>query len=247
MCTSISSITFPCIIQLQNNVDIVELSDQAAAEAAKGRGEDPYAKALGGVQAIVFLPAFKPFIDLGPLSATSRAEVSVATRLLETAMQQAEAAKASKQRSSCIQKVMFVSRVIPWLLDNKSSGSSSSSNSGGKVNVLSALLNERVDSDLYNGFRSVHADFEQQIRESGFDYVVVRAPPVVEEAKEGARSELVILDQLGSAVSSSSSSSSSSIAFSASVGMLDLVSKQHCMAFGILYDTATTIRFSERD
>lgn len=206
----------------QNNVDIVELSDQQATAT----GENPYAKALSGVQAIVFLPAFKPFLDVGPLAATSRAEMAVASRVLDAA----RAAKASQQkRSSEIQKVVFVSRVVPWLLDNKSSSSSSSSSSGGKVNFLSALLNERVDSDLYNGFRLVHADFEQKVRESGFDYVVVRAPPVVEEAKEGARSELVILDQSGSAVSSSSSSlgSSSSSAFSGSVGMLDLVSKRN--------------------
>ena len=200
----------------------MELTDQAAS------GENPYAKALGGVQAIVFLPAFKPFLDIGPLAATSRAELAVAQRVLDAAKQQSAAAKSSQQSSNEIQKVVFVSRVVPWLLDNsdaKSSSSSSSSSSSGKVNFLSALLNERVDSDLYNGFRAVHADFERKIRESGFDYVVVRAPPVVEEAKEGARSELVILDRSGSAVSSSSSSSSSS-GFSGSVGMLDLVSKQ---------------------
>ena len=202
----------------------MELTDQAAS------GENPYAKALGGVQAIVFLPAFKPFLDIGPLAATSRAELAVAQRVLDAAKQQSAAAKSSQQSSNEIQKVVFVSRVVPWLLDNSdakssSSSSSSSSISSGKVNFLSALLNERVDSDLYNGFRAVHADFERKIRESGFDYVVVRAPPVVEEAKEGARSELVILDRSGSAVSSSSSSSSSS-GFSGSVGMLDLVSKQ---------------------
>ena len=206
-------------MQHKNNVDIVELSDQTAI-----RGEDPYIKVLVGVQAIVFLPAFKPFMDIGPLAATSRAELTVARRVLDAAKQQAVAAKGSSE----IQKVVFVSRVVPWLLDNKSS-------SGGKVNFLSALLNERVDSDLYNGFRAVHADFEQQVRDSGFDYVVVRAPPVVEEAKEGARSELVILDRSGFAVSSSSASSSSS--FAGSVGMLDLVS----MEANDIRDIATTI------
>ena len=167
------------------NVDIVQLSTSASAEE--------YQSALDGVQAIVFLPMFKPSLLS---SSTGRSEMAVAERLLDMAT----TAKTAKK--SDVQKVVCVSRSIPWL-------ESGSNTKGG--NIFEALFSIQADSSLFGSFRETHAGFEDKVRRAGFEYVVVRAPPIVEESKEGARSELVLLDRRGVTVGSSSSSSSNSV------------------------------------
>ena len=171
------------------NVDIVQLSASTSAEE--------YQSALDGVQAIVFLPMFKPSL----LSSSSgRSEMKVAERLLDMAT------TAKTAKTSDVQKVVCVSRSIPWL------ESSSSTKTG---NIFDALFSSQADSSLFGSFRETHAIFEDKVRRAGFEYVVVRAPPIIEESKEGARSELVLLDRSGVSVGSSSSTSSNS------VGILD--------------------------
>ncbi len=169
----------------QRNVDIVQLSATAT--------EGDYQSALDGVQAIVFLPMFQPSV----FGSNGRSEMAVAERLLAVAT----TAKAAKK--SDVQKVVCVSRSIPRL-DTSSSG-------GGGGNIFGALFAKQADSSVFASFREAHAEFEDKIRRAGFEYVVVRAPAVVEESKEGARSELLLLDRQGSSIGSSSSTSSNSV------------------------------------
>jgi uncharacterized protein YbjT (DUF2867 family) len=171
----------------QRNVDIVQLSATAT--------EEDYQNALDGVQAIVFLPMFQPSV-FG--SNNGRSEMAVAERLL------AVATTAKSAKKSDVQKVICVSRSIPRL----------DSTSGGGGNIFGALFAKQADSSVFASFREAHAGFEDKIRRAGFEYVVVRAPAVVEESKEGARSELLLLDRQGSSIGASSASSNS-------VGTLD--------------------------
>ena len=173
------------------NVDIVEVGPSSSSL-------EQYAAALAGVQAVVFMPAFKPFF--GPLGGAGRDEFIAAERLLDVAVKQVQAAQ------SDVQKVVCVSRAMPWV-DVGGSGSG----------LLNALVSGAADSGLYSAFRQQHAAFEEKVRSSGFEYVVVRAPAVVEEAKEGARSDLVILDRAGEATSISASNAVGTLDFAEAV------------------------------
>jgi len=178
------------------NVDIVEIGASSSSSSL-----EQFAAALVGVQAVVFMPAFRPFF--GPLGgATGRNELVAAERLLDVALKQAQEAQ------SDLQKVVFVSRAMPWLDGGGGGGA------GGGGGLFNALVSGAADSGLYSTFRQQHAAFEEKVRASGLEYVIVRAPAVVEEAKEGARSDLVILDRTGK-------STVPTLAPSNSVGTLD--------------------------
>ena len=173
------------------NVDIVELKKDAT--------EEQYARAVQGVQAVVFCQNFQPKVDF--LNGIGKAETATALSLLDIAIRAKEAGVGS------VKKIVAVSRNIP---DNKNMQSKEADN------VLNAFMVGQTDSKIYSSFRSMHSSFEGLVKKSGFEYTVVRAPAVVEEAKEGARSELLIVDSNGNPIESSTN------LIGNSVGMLDL-------------------------
>lgn len=138
-----------------DNVDIVELKKDAT--------EAEYARAVEGVQAVVFCQNFQPKIDF--LNGVGKAETATALSLLDIAVRAKEAGVGS------VKKIVAVSRSIP---DNKNMQKQEGEN------VLNAFLVGQSDNKIYSSFRSMHSSFETLVRGSGFEYTVVRAPSVVE-------------------------------------------------------------------
>ena len=137
-----------------NNVDIVELKKDAT--------EQQYARAVQGVQAVVFCHNFEPRVDF--LNGVGKAETATALSLLNIAIRAKEADVGS------VKKVVAVSRMIP----------SSSSQSKDGDNILNAIMMKQSDNKIYSSFRDMHSSFETLIKNAGFEYAIVRAPPVVE-------------------------------------------------------------------
>jgi len=171
-----------------NNVDVVELKE--------GASEELYARAVQGVQAVVFCQNFQPKMEV--MNKEGKAETAIARGLLDIAI------KARDAGVGTLTKIVAVSRNVPQqsIID------------GG--NILNSFLQGQADSKIYSPFRDMHSSFERLVQESGFEYTVVRAPSIVEEVKIGAKSELVIMDKNGSPVDSARNLISNSI------GMLDL-------------------------
>lgn len=137
-----------------NNVDIVELK--------KGASEQQYARAIQGVQAVVFCQNFQPKIDF--LNGVGKAETDTAESLLDIAVRAKEAGVSS------VKKVVLVSRTIPTKVIQSKEGD----------NILNAIMNGQSDNKIYSQFREMHSSFESLVRKTGFEYTVVRAPPIVE-------------------------------------------------------------------
>jgi hypothetical protein len=137
-----------------NNVDIVELK--------KGASEQQYARAIQGVQAVVFCQNFQPKIDF--LNGVGKAETDTALSLLDIAVRAKEAGVSS------VKKIVVVSRTIPNKVIQSKEGD----------NLLNAIINGQSDNKIYSQFREMHSSFETLVRKAGFEYTVVRAPPVVE-------------------------------------------------------------------
>jgi hypothetical protein len=137
-----------------NNVDIVELK--------KGASEQQYARAIQGVQAVVFCQNFQPKIDF--LNGVGKAETDTALSLLDIAVRAKEAGVSS------VKKIVVVSRTIPNKVIQSKEGD----------NILNAIINGQSDNKIYSQFREMHSSFETLVRKAGFEYTVVRAPPVVE-------------------------------------------------------------------
>lgn len=142
-----------------DNVDIVELKKDAT--------EEQYARAVEGVQAIVFCPNFQPKIDF--FNSVGKAETETALSILDIAMRAKDAGVGS------VKKIVSVSRNI---VDNPNMPKRDGDN------ILNAIIIGQSDNKIYSSFRSMHSSFEDLIRQSGFEYTVVRAPSVVEVRTE---------------------------------------------------------------
>ena len=138
-----------------DNVDIVELKKDAT--------EEQYARAVEGVQAVVFCQNFQPKIDF--FNSVGKAETNTALSLLDIAVRARDAGVGS------VKKIVAVSRNI---IDNPKIPK------GDGDNILNAIIIGQTDNKIYSSFRSMHSSFEDLIRQSGFEYTVVRAPSVVE-------------------------------------------------------------------
>ena len=155
-----------------NNVDIVQLkadSDEAI-----------YAKAVQGTQAVVFCNNFTPggsnnlwpFSKLISFGSSAKNDMVIANRILDMAI------RAKAANVGTIQKLVAVSRSLPWLDEESSKRKvTENDNNGG---ILGDFLSNRVDSTQLNSFRRTHMNFENSIRQAGFEYSIVRAPPLVE-------------------------------------------------------------------
>ena len=137
-----------------NNVDIIELKKDATQEQ--------YARAVQGAQAVVLCPNFQPKLDF--LNGAGMAETTTALSLLELATRAMEAGVGS------VKKVVAVSRTIPERSLQSIEGD----------NVLNAVMQGKSDNKIFSSFRDTHTSFETSIRKAGFEYTIVRAPPLVE-------------------------------------------------------------------
>eukprot|EP01041_Mallomonas_annulata_P000441 gene441-790_t len=163
-----------------NNVDIVPLTPTSS--------EESYARAIQGVQAIVFSGNFDPKVSLGPLLDPCRRYLTVASRLIDMA-DRAKTAGVGE-----VQKIVQISRQTPWKGDSSSSwtslvGSSQTSPFQSLFDAVSGI----TDSTPYDDFRALHGELEKRVRVSGFDYVIVRAPPNVMLTRRGAKYELMAI------------------------------------------------------
>ena len=136
-----------------DNVDIVELKKEAT--------EEQNARAVEGVQEVVFCQNFQPKVDF--LNSVGKAETQTALSLLDIVMRAKEAGVGS------VKKIVAVSRNIPENMPRAEGD-----------NVLNAVMLGQSDSKIFSSFRSMHSTFEDIVKRSGFEYTVVRAPAIVE-------------------------------------------------------------------
>lgn len=185
-----------------NNVDMFELKADSSLEFLS--------QAMDGVQAVILCGNFNPVISLGlMLDGRYRRYLEVAGGLID-------AAEASKRvsKKSALQKVVLVSRYAP--------------SGGGLSRGPLALLNP---SSLYAGFMAMAEELEERVRSSSFEYAVVRAPPQVQRAREGARYDLCV------------SQSYDEESEGGTVGVLDLA---ECASQALLLDVSG-VTFSVRE
>lgn len=109
----------------------------------------------------------------------------VMERLLDTSKQSLEAEVGE------VQKVVLLSRYVPPPEGSPSSPTGSpllSSAASYLSSIASSLLSGvvSVTNEVYSSFLQLHCEAEETVRSSGLEYVVVRAPAVVQNARPGA-------------------------------------------------------------
>jgi len=156
------------------NIDMIELTDQSP--------DKKYARAVQESQAIIFCDSLDPMPSLFLNKVRSR--LVVMERLLETSKQSMEADVGE------VQKVVLLSRYVPPPEGSPSSptGNALSSLSGYLSSVVNNLLSGvmSASNEVYSSFLQLHYEAEKTVRSSGLEYVVVRAPAVVQNARPGA-------------------------------------------------------------
>lgn len=182
-----------------NNVDIIELKLESPLES--------YTKAVEGAQAVIFSGNFDPVMNL--LIGSCRKYNQIAIKLLEIMRQTKQNTKGTS-----IQKIVHVSRYSEAV--------------GMKLQNPFDLF-ENAESGLFSTFRSLAFDLEEAVRDSSFEYVVVRAPGLVEVSREGSRRDLIVTQQLQSSSFTEESTSS------AEIGILDLA---ECVSQALLLDVS---------
>lgn len=109
----------------------------------------------------------------------------VMARLLDTSKQSLEAEVGE------VQKVVLLSRYVPPPEGSPSSPTGSSllsSVASYLSSIASSLISGVVSAtnEVYSSFLQLHCEAEEAVRSSGLEYVVVRAPAVVQNARPGA-------------------------------------------------------------
>lgn len=152
-----------------NNVDIIQLfGGSAGMDFESERVKKRYADALEEVQAIVLCPAISPVADLLFSESSKVAKnFAIVKRLLGVA------ALAKQAKVTKVQKIALVSRNC--LPDNVPQSQYSQPNR----NLVSALLEGVADSALFSKFQQAHRSVEAELMRSGYDYVIIRCPPLV--------------------------------------------------------------------
>lgn len=149
------------------NADIIELKGDETDEKT-------YAQAINGVQAIILCSNFNPQPEWGPLGNKLDSELATARNVISIAQ------KARQAKVGEVKKIVHVSRVVPSQLKCS-------------TDPITALTDKVADNDIYSKFRSRHEEVEKYVRASQFDYSIVRAPPVVLEARPPAVAPLTLL------------------------------------------------------
>lgn len=200
------------------NVDMVELR--------AGMQQDAFFRALEGVQAVVLCGNFNK-------AQVGEQEQALQRDLLRS-MAMARAGGGSRAVAKLeVKKVVCVSRLVPW-----AGASAAPAFSASRLLDLFAA-NKAVDDPA---FVSQHLATEEAVRSSGLDYVVVRAPPVVEMSREGSSEDLLLLqgDEAGLTQQSALSRRIATVAGDTgglSVGCLDLA---ECVVQALIQDVAAT-------
>lgn len=199
------------------NVDMLELRAESSEEA--------FFKAIEGAQAVVMCGNF--------LQSSRGGEEDGLQRGLLRVIAKARAGGGTRAVAKLdVKKVVCVSRVVPW---------AEASKKGLSFDRLLDLFgaNTAVDDPR---FVAQHTAMEEGVRASGLEYVVVRAPPVVDECREGASEDLLLLqaEDGGSTPQASLSRRIAAVAGDAgglSVGYLDLA---ECIVQSLIQDVAAT-------
>lgn len=197
------------------NVDMLELRAEMPEEALF--------KAIEGVQAVVLCGNF--------LQSSRGGEEDGLQRALLRVMDKARAGGGTRAVAKLeVKKLVCVSRLVPWAEASK------------KAFSFDRLLdlfgaNTAVDDPR---FVAQHAAMEEGVRSSGLEYVVVRAPPVVDESREGASEDLLLLqsEEGGETPLASLSRRIAAVAGDAgglSIGFLDLA---ECVVQSLIQDVA---------
>ena len=170
------------------NVDMIELSERSKP--------DKFERALRGVQAMVFCVNLDPCSDApwgGAVRRTHRARAAVAERLLALANSTRLFRSASPAANLDVQKVVCVSRALPPGMNGAepnevpSIANSIRSATEEALSYFRYLKNGpgvgvNAAESRFDSFRWRQEYWEQQVRESGIEYMIVRAPPIVQRS-----------------------------------------------------------------
>lgn len=175
-----------CIGLDGNNADIVEMDTLAPTE-------DEFEYLLGGVQAILISDRF--------MNGKNRDEDCILSQRVVKFL------KAEQKRSGkdTLKKIVLVSHA---------GGYKGGKNVGEKI--LDAILNpfSNVEGGPQETIGKRHASLETEIRSSGYDYVIVRAPPIVQTIRDCAEVDLELVQD--------ESFSSPATGVTGTVGLIDL-------------------------
>lgn len=154
------------------NVDIVPLTINSS--------EKEFARAIQGIQAIIFTSNFI-VPDISPLKMSNNNKVESNFEIAKKIVDISTKAKVAKVQD--IAKIVFVSRFIDknsvYSTTAEKKKSSFTTFLDDFINALVDPVEINVGGEMFKDFRDRHAEFEQVVKKSGFDYVIVRAPPIV--------------------------------------------------------------------
>ena len=145
------------------NADIVELQGDASSE-------EKYAKCINGVQAIVIAVNFSPGLE----KSKYEQEFITAKNIIDIAI------KAQNAKVGEVKKIVLVSRMLPEILK-------------GEPDVLTTIIQKRVDSNVYQELQSYHERLESYLRKSKFEYAIVRAPAIIKVIRPPAQFPLTLV------------------------------------------------------
>ena len=174
------------------------------------------------MQAILLCGNFDPKLPLGSFLDADRRYVEVVRKLLTVASLARQAGVGE------VQKIVQVSRTLPWRDGDWQDSVGELSAKKGKGRPIQAVLDAvsgSCDAPVFQEFREVHGKVEQLVRGAGFNYAIVRAPPTVRLTRAGAKYEMLLLQSpsdLSAVARAAIEGEDGDGALSLSIGQLDL-------------------------
>ena len=132
-----------------------------------------YARAIEGVQAIIFCHSFQPTVDYG-LFNIFKNNMLICEKLINFA------SMSRKAQVGDIKKVVYLSRYLSPSYMNE------------YKNKYGDGKSDSIDNTKYNEFRQLHFNIEDQLRNSGIEYGIIRAPIDVDVIRDASKYNLIV-------------------------------------------------------
>ncbi len=144
--------------------------------------EKLYARAIEGVQAIIFCHSFQPTVDYGIFNifnnnnnlVNDKNKMLICEKLINFATM------SRKAKIGDIKKIVYLSRYLSPSYMNEYINKNNNNN------------NNRIDNLKYDEFRQLHFKVENLLRQSGIEYGIIRAPMDVDVIRDASTYNLII-------------------------------------------------------
>ena len=137
-----------------------------------------YARAIEGVQAIIFCHSFQPTVDYGLFNIfTNNNLINDKNKMLICEKLINFASMSRKAKIGDIKKIVYLSRYLSPSYMNEN---------------INKNNNNRIDNSKYDEFRQLHFNIENLLRKSGIEYGIIRAPTDVDVIRDASTYNLIV-------------------------------------------------------